>query len=184
MIRKHGSLVASLLALALGVFALLTAVDAYGAPAKAPAVSADMKPMPQYTSGAPQETWGKVIPRRPGKPDLLGGGGSEGLSKADVPKFFFGVGILVTIIGAVIKLALIAAAAFVAYHLIKKWRNPDVPIGTDDEPKDAIDTMIETVELAVARVRAAREKARAKLAKLDAGVDKLKKGITNAVTKE
>lgn len=140
----------------------------------------DAKPMPNITT-EDADAFNKIIPKKPPADD------GEGLNKIDTPKFVFGAGILVTVIAAVVKLASIVAMTVVVIVIVRLFmrnRLKTVASAFDNDSKDVVDHLIESFEALVARVRKEREKRIAEVDKLDASLGKLKKGVSNAVTKE
>ena len=156
--------------------AALIGGQAFGAPPKATVqsimASSDLKPMPDNSPEPMRNTFGKITGKKPPA-------GIEGLQKIDVPKFAFGVGLAATLIAAAIKLAVIAALAFVAIHYIRHRR------GTKDEPgKDIVDSLIATFEDVATRVRSERDKRKSEAAKLESSLNKLRKGVIRVASKK
>jgi len=137
------------------------------------AFSAEMKPMPNVAPAIAAPAFGRTPPGGPNTP--LG----EGLQKIDAPKFFFGVGLLVTLVGAAIKLAVIAAVAFVAVHYIRHRR------GSHGEmKKDAVDSLIAASEDLIERVRGERDKKQAEAARLEKSLNRPKTGVSRVARKK
>lgn len=130
------------------------------------------KPMPNIQTDDVTDT---LIGRKPQPKDPL----KEGLEKIDAPKFFFGAGVLVTLIAAVVKIAIIVAVAFVIVHYIRHRHG-----FRGVEKKDPVDALIFAFDDLVNRVNGERSKHLTAAEKLGNSLSKLKSGITDRVNKE
>lgn len=133
------------------------------------------QPMPNYVAEQPTDAakgqFGKIIGKEPAE--------GSGLVKTELPKFAFGIGLLVTILGAVVKLAVIAGLVAVAYFYVKHRRGTGTVVSLDP-----VDSLVAAFEDVVSRVKRERTKRREEISKFDSSLKKLQKGISHVLTDE